>query len=244
MIDLHCHILPGIDDGAQNLDEALGLCRRAVEDGITHMVATPHIHEGRYNNTPATISHALKELRHGLSEHGIELEVRAAAEVRIGAELMATVPAKQVPFLGTWNGQKVMLLELPHDQVPPYTMNLVNWLKSQKILPMIAHPERNKGVMADIGKLHPLIEAGCLFQLTAMSVAGKFGGPAHDIASEMLRKGWATIIASDAHNLQHRPPVLSEAVDAAAELVGEQEAQNLVLHNPAKLIGIEVSQCA
>lgn len=237
MIDLHSHLLPGIDDGASSLEEALSLARIAVADGITHMVFTPHVHPGRYENNVQTIQPVFEAFQQALIDHEIPLSVKPAGEVRLSAEVLAMFAANQLPFLGEWQGRKVMLLELPHSHVPPGTDNLVKWLLARDVLPMIAHPERNKGLLADQCKLAPFIEMGCLFQVTAMSVTGEFGEPASEMAHKMLENGWVTVIASDAHNEKHRPPVLSGAVKVASELIGDVEARRLVLGNPARIIG-------
>ena len=235
MIDLHSHLLPGIDDGAPDLATALQLAKVALADGITHMVCTPHIHPGRYDNTPQTIEQALAELRAGLAEQQLALQVSAAAEVRFGMELMLAVKQQQIPFLGLWQQRPVLLLEFPHGELPFGAERLTQWLLQQGIQPMIAHPERNKGLLRDPSKIKPLVQQGCLFQVTAGAVAGRFGQPAQDLAERFLAEGLVTILASDAHNLENRPPVLSEGLAAASALLGEAEAYKLVQDNPWQL---------
>lgn len=232
MIDLHSHLLPGIDDGATDLNDALELARIAVADGITHMVCTPHIHPGRYDNTPESISNALKLLQDGLLEQKISLQVAAAAEVRFDMEIMIGIKTGRLPLLGHWEGKQVLLLELPHGEVPFAADRLTGWLLQQDILPMIAHPERNRGLMRDPALLKPFLQQGCLLQVTAGSVAGQFGDNARELAEQLLKQGLVTILASDAHNRQHRPPVLSAGLDAATRLLGAQEAEKLVFDNP------------
>jgi protein-tyrosine phosphatase len=235
MMDLHNHLLPGIDDGAPDLETALQLARIAVDEGISHMVCTPHIHPGRYENTPDTIAPALALFRQGLSDAGIPLHVASAGEVRFGMELMVGVSQGAIPFLGEWEGNKVMLLEFPHGEIPFGAEKLTQWLISQKITPMIAHPERNKGIMKSPSKLKPFLQQGCLTQVTAMSVSGDFGSQAQAIAHELLEAGAVTILATDAHNTEHRPPVLRPGVHAAAKIVGNQKAAELVQANPRKI---------
>ena len=232
MIDLHSHLLPGIDDGAPDLATALELAKIAVQDGITHMVCTPHIHPGRYDNTTESIQQALTELQHGLIKEQIKLHINAAAEVRFGMELMISVKQQQIPFLGEWQGRPVLLLEFPHGEMPFGAERLTAWLLQQGIQPLIAHPERNKGLLRAPHEIKPLIEQGCLLQVTAGSVAGRFGRPAQALAHRLLKEGLVTILASDAHNVKHRPPILSEGRAAAAELIGAAAAQRLVLDNP------------
>lgn len=235
MIDLHNHLLPGIDDGAPDLATALELAQIAVADGITHLVCTPHIHPGRYDNTPASIKQALTVFQQGLIEHNIPLLVSAAAEVRFGMELMIGIKNNSIPFLGQWQGKNVLLLEFPHGEMPFGAERLTGWLLQQNIIPMIAHPERNKGLMREPDKLTPLIQQGCLLQVTASSVAGGFGETAQELAMHWLEKNWVTILASDAHNTDHRPPILSAGLAAASELLGAEAVQRLVIDNPWQL---------
>ena len=232
MIDLHNHLLPGIDDGAPDLETALALARIAVADGITHMVCTPHIHPGRYENTPATIMGALQKFVAALQAEGIELQVATAAEVRFGAELMQGITEETILFLGEWHGRKVLLLEFPHGEVPFGAERMIAWLLQRNIQPMLAHPERNKGIMREPSRLKPFIEQGCLLQVTASSVAGGFGPAAQEIASDLLREGLVSILATDAHNIDYRPPILSQGMQEAARLIGETKAEALVKQTP------------
>ncbi len=228
MIDLHCHLLPGIDDGAQTMDEALVLARAAVGNGIRHCVVTPHMHDGRYSNLRSSLQPEVQQFRHALAVAGIELQVGLAAEVRIGFEVLNWLQAGEVPFLGRYQGRDVLLLEFPHDQVPPGADKLV----ADGLQPMIAHPERNKHVIRNLEVIRPFVEMGCLLQVTAGSVVGAFGPAAQLRAREMLERGWVHILATDAHSIQWRPPVLAEGRQAAAGVVGEKESWALVRERP------------
>ncbi|MDH5729451.1 MAG: capsular biosynthesis protein [Gammaproteobacteria bacterium] len=239
MYDLHCHLLPGIDDGPQNLDEALALARHAVANGITHAVTTPHVHPGRYNNTHQSIQKLLKQFQVMLQEAAIPLTLRAAGEVRISPEIIPMLQQNQIPFLGTYENQSVLLLELPHSHIPPGSDKLVDFLIKQNIRPMIAHPERNKDVMRNLKKLEPFIDRGCLMQLTAASVAGDFGSSCQDTASAIIQNHWATILASDAHNLSHRPPELKPGFNAVAKLLNTDAASAMIIDRP-KAISAEL----
>lgn len=228
MIDLHCHILPGIDDGASDLAESLALLRLAVADGITHMVATPHINPGYFDNTPHTIAAALAQLQQAAAAADIPIQLSAAAEVRVTADLMLAVAQQQLPMLGEWQQQQVLLLEFPHSHIPPGSDKLVKWLLQRNIRPMIAHPERNRDVQADVSVLNPFIRAGCLFQLTASSVLGDLGERHQACALQLLEQRIFTIMATDCHNLQRRPPKLQEARRIVADLTDADYAQQLV----------------
>lgn len=244
MIDIHCHLLPAIDDGARDLDEALELCTLAVANGITHAVVTPHIHPGRWDNDRDSIAAVYAALSAALEQRAIPLALGMAAEVRISPEVVSMLPERRIPFLGQHEGKPVVLLELPHSHVPPGSDRLVEWMLRQDILPMIAHPERNKDVMRDLGKIEPFVALGCLMQLTAGSVAGRFGEGAERRAHEILERGWATVLASDAHNAKHRPPELEPGVAAAARIVGEAEARRLVSDAPLEIVAAQFAETA
>ena len=238
MIDCHCHFLPGIDDGPTSLDESLMLARMAVANGIELSVMTPHIHPGRYHNQKNNIQQAVDDFRQALVKNDIPLDLRAAAEVRIGPEILTMVEEGAIPFLGEIDGYNIMLLEFPHEMIPVGSENLVDWLLKRKIRPMIAHPERNKDVMRDLSKIMPYVTRGCLLQITAASIANNFGDMAYTRAKEMLDQDWVHIIATDAHNRQYRPPDLAIGRDAVARLVGEGHAKKLVVDNPRMLLGL------
>lgn len=236
MIDIHNHLLPGIDDGSPDIEASIALAEIAVADGITHMVCTPHIHAGRYNNTQKIIHRAKELFQAALKQHGINLHIATAAEVRFDIELMASVSNGSIPLLGEWQGKKVLLLEFPHGEIPFAANRLTAWLLEQGIVPMIAHPERNKGILKTPSKLGQFIQQGCLFQVTAGSVAGDFGIPARELAVKLLQQGIVTVLATDAHNKQHRPPVLSPGVKAAAQIIGDEKANQLVQQNPWQIV--------
>lgn len=235
LCDLHCHLLPGIDDGPSTMAEALAMASLAVANGITHAVVTPHIHPGRYENTLDSISAAYSKFKAELEIQSIPLELGMAAEVRIGFEITQMVSNGQLPFLGSLDDNKVLLVELPHSHIPPGSEKLMNWLMDRGITPMIAHPERNKSIIRDIENVLPFIEMGCLLQVTAGSVAGDFGRLAQERAIAMLENGWVSILASDAHNTDYRPPALEPGRVAASNIVGEEESWRLVRKTPHQI---------
>lgn len=236
MIDIHCHLLPGVDDGPQTLAQALQLAQQAADDGTTHAVVTPHIHVGRWDNHAQLIDERVRLFREHLMEEGVPLFVGGGAEVRIGPELPQLIEKHQVPFLGYWGERRVMLLEFPHAHMPGGSEKLVLWLLQRDILPLIAHPERNKDVMRNIDKLSPYIEMGCLLQVTAGALVGQFGDRARQRAVQLLEAGRVTVLASDAHHVGRRPANLSVGHDAAVDLVGERAARKLVYDNPLEIV--------
>lgn len=235
MIDLHCHILPGIDDGAQTIEDSIELINAAVADGITRIICTPHIQLGRFDNTIDTITTAFEELQEHTIKNDIDVELAFAAEVRICPEIMLLVKQKRLPFIGKWLQKDVLLLELPHSHIPAGTEQLINWLNKNNIIPMIAHPERNRDIIADITRLSRIPTSSCLYQITASSICGDFGDIPQRISEQLLLEDKVTIVASDSHNIKRRPPKLNQAKNIVEKLVGAEKADMLFYHTP-KLI--------
>jgi len=235
MIDLHCHILPGIDDGPDTLEGSLELCRLAVADGVTHAIATPHIHPGRWENSRQSIERDFQLLQSALTKNNIPLQLGFAGEVRITDQIMQQVGDNQIPFYGEMEGYNIMLLEFPHGHITPGSEKLVEWLLQRGIRPLIAHPERNKQVMKDVSRLYPFLELGCWLQLTGGAVIGEFGKNAKALADKLLQGDFVTVIASDGHNTRSRPPRLKQAFNTVARVYGEDRAQRLMLHAPAAI---------
>jgi len=235
MVDLHCHLLPGIDDGPGTLDEALALVDHAVAAGIARSVVTPHILPGRYENTMSGIRAATERFRSELNARRIPLEIGYAAEVRIGPEVLELADAGALPILGTVDGYGIVLLEFPDSHILPGSAKLVAAMLERKLRPLIAHPERNKDVMHDVGKIAPFVNSGCWLQLTAGSVTGVFGPRCLEVSRQLLLRGWVTVLASDAHNMAAREPELEPGRRAAEKIVGESSSWLLVRDTPAQI---------
>ena len=235
MVDLHCHLLPGIDDGPETLEDAIRLARHAVASGIEKSVVTPHILPDRYDNTLPGIREAAARFRAELAERRIPLELGYAAEVRIGPEVISLADEELLPTLGSVDGHRIVLLEFPDSHILPGSDKLVSWLLSRKIRPLIAHPERNKEVMRDVNTIAPFVQMGCWLQVTAGSVYGVFGPRCQERARQLLERGWVTVLASDAHSMPARMPELERGRAAAEEIVGEAESWRLVRDRPAAI---------
>lgn len=236
MIDLHCHLLPGIDDGPKTMDEAVSMAKYAVAHGIRRCVVTPHIHPGCYDNDILSIEPVYQAFREELENRGIPLQVGMAGEVRACGELPQMISQNQIPFIGKWDDKHVILLEFPHDHIPVGADKLVEWLLARKIIPLIAHPERNQAMMRQPGKITPFIRMGCLLQITASSVSGLFGTDSQQCALQLIKNNLVTIMASDAHNLHKRQPTMMAAVEILRPLIGEERTMNLVKTNPERMV--------
>jgi len=226
MVDLHCHVLPAIDDGAESLEQALEFCRVALADGVTTLVATPHQKPGQYDNSPDVIREKVAELRSALREAAVEVEIVEGAEVYLTADLPARLKAGKVSTLGDTG--RYLLLELPYQQFPLRVEETVFQLKLSGVTSVLAHPERIAYFTADMDRVEKMVRLGCLTQITAAALLGGFGDKARDFSNRMLEKDLVHVIASDAHDTVYRPPVLARARDAAAEIVGAERASQMV----------------
>ena len=235
MVDVHCHLFPGIDDGPQTLDAAIALARHAVAGGIGTAIVTPHIVPRRYDNTLSGIREAAARFRAELAARQIPLAIGYAAEVRIGPEVMALADEETLPLLGSAEGYNIVLLEFPDSHVLPGSDKLAAWLLGRNIRPMIAHPERNKEIMRDVDAIAPFVQIGCWLQLTAGSLTGVFGPRCRERSRQLLERGWVHLLASDAHDTPARMPELEPGRAAAAEIVGEAESWRLVRDRPAAI---------
>jgi len=233
MIDLHCHMLPAIDDGAPDLTTALKMAQIAVQDGITHTACTPHIYPGLFENTTENIAHAVTEFRTALKQADIPLQITFGADVQISPELVEGLNNKRIPTL---HNSRYFLFEPPHHISPPGMLNLIHDVLASGYIPVITHPERLSYIDQDYHLFVEAAQKGAWIQLTAGSLTGRFGKRVKKTTERFLKDGVTHLIATDAHNLANRAPVLSEARAAAAALLGEQEASRLVLTRPHSIL--------
>lgn len=235
MIDLHCHILPNVDDGAGSLEESLAMARHAVDGGIHSVVATPHALDGIYENPPDKVTKDVAAFQDALLKNRIDLELYLGSDVHLCPGMSERIRNSEVC---TINGTgKFFLLELPSSTVPAGVKDEIFELKMNGITPIISHPERNSTIQQDPNVLYELICGGALGQVTAMSLTGDFGKLAGDTARILVKHRLVQIIASDAHSAQDRPPALSEALQQAAEILKDyDEAEPMVTRVPSAIL--------
>ncbi len=241
MIDVHCHYLPAVDDGARDLQTALKLIRRAHADGVRKLVMTPHVYAGRWDNSLSFLQPRFEAFKKLVASKEIDVELYLGAEVHLLPESLRLLAEDEIPFIGGWDGMKVMLLELPDGRIPLNAVSAVRYLIREGVLPMLAHPERNKMVMSRVQTLEPFLAEGCLLQLTAASVIGEFGERARDAAAAILERGWATVVASDAHNLRHRTSRMKAAYRHLEQVYGKAVAEKLTCEAPGRLLDERLS---
>ncbi len=240
MIDVHNHLLPGIDDGARSRVETLEMCRMAFADGIHVIVATPHSYDDEFINHPNTIRSLVTELNEELTDAGIDLEILPGMEVRVSAELPNRLLNGEILPL---NDGEYILLEFHPAHIPSGFENLVHQLVQSGYRLILAHPEQNMGIQKHPEYLFKLLELfdpfTILGQLTASSILDKNGSESAKTAGILLKNNLAHLIASDAHDPRSRQPVLSQAVKVAASIVGEEKASKMVKEYPWAIINRE-----
>lgn len=214
MIDLHSHLLPGLDDGPGTLEESLALARTMAADGIRCVAATPHVNE-RWPTEAEAMERALGEMRSAVAAAGIALEVRGGAEIELGR--LPGLSAGERARLGLGGNPRLLLLEFPYIGWPLDLADTVFQLKLDGVTAVIAHPERSAEVAEAPERLEPIVHAGGLVQLTAPTVEGRDGPRLRGVAHALLERGWAHLIASDAHNADARSGSLSAACSALGD---------------------------
>ena len=232
--DLHSHVLPGVDDGAEDIATALQLVEQAVEQGITTMVATPHTLDGVYDVSRSAAAAAGDALAAAIRAAGHSLDVRVAAEVHLHESIPDRVAAD--PSLTLDGSGRYLLLELPHQAVPPSLPQLLFGLRTRGTTPIIAHPERNLAVRGDIEVTRAWLEHGAQLQLTYGSLDGTFGGVIEKCARRLLELGRVAVLATDTHHPRRRPPKTREALRVASAIVGEAGARRLAVDNPRAVL--------
>ncbi|MFT8710278.1 MAG: CpsB/CapC family capsule biosynthesis tyrosine phosphatase [Sporolactobacillus sp.] len=240
MIDIHCHILPGIDDGAADESVALAMARQAVDEGITELVATPHHRNRHWNNPKAEVIREVANLNERLNANGIPLTVLPGQEVRLFGEI--NEPALQEELVTVNNARSYMLVEFPTTQVPHYAAQVFFNLQTRGITPIIVHPERNQVFLDHPEQLFQFINDGVLAQVTAASVIGKSGRKEQRVACQFLENNLAQFIASDAHNVTERPFYIRAAETYIKHAYGSPMI-NQLSENAAQIVrGVPISR--
>jgi len=239
LIDLHSHILPGIDDGARSLDIALQMAQQAVDGGVRHMVCTPHIHIGYFDNTSQSIEQTFQVFRQEVNRACIPLSLSFAAEVRVNELIPIWYKQKELPFLGEYNGKYILLLEMPHSHIPQGLEALTKWLLKNNVQPLIAHPERNRELLAEQHKFNWLQRQGCMFQVTAGALTGRFGDRVEEFALSMMQSKAFHVVASDTHDLVRRPNDMQEAFEVVSQFSTEF-ANEVFIKRPGAIVSFPI----
>jgi len=233
LIDLHCHLLPGIDDGSKDLAMSLAMARMASADGISTIACTPHILPGIYNNSGPAIRKAVARLAESIAEAGIPISLVTGADVHIACDLAVQLRDGRALTL---NGSRYLLLEPPHHVLPPRLEDLIFGLQTAGYVPILTHPERLSWLAGPYDLVRRQVSSPVLMQITSGSVMGRFGRRPCYWAERMLDEGLCHLLATDAHNTEQRAPRMAEARDFVAQRLGDDEAINLVLRRPQGIL--------
>lgn len=238
MIDLHCHVLPGLDDGSRLLQETLDMARTAVNNNIDTIVATPHTLNGFFINTWEEVQSLTFTVQKAIDDEDIPLMLYPGMEAQVCPELFDALDKGQAATIN--DNSRYLLVEFPPFTMPPGSLDFIYHLRLKGITPVIAHPERHLILQKDLNQLCDLVKHGALCQLTALSITGYLGAYVQKSAEQMIKTGLAHVIATDAHSNDQRIMALPEAVDAAAEILQDYDrAEKMVTATPAAIIAGE-----
>jgi protein-tyrosine phosphatase len=233
-VDIHCHCLAGVDDGPDTEGQSLALCQALAEDGIGRVIATPH-QLGRFSdcNQPVEIRDAVSSLNRELRRHRIALSVVVGGDVRVDERLCAMLDADSILTLA--DGGRYLLLELPHEILIDIEPLLVD-LSYRGIEAILSHPERHLVLARQPAILLHWLEHSVHLQVTAGSLLGEFGPLAERTAWQLLTRGWASLVATDAHGLHRRRPCMRTAFERIRLRLGERTARLVCIENPTRVL--------
>lgn len=218
VIDIHCHILPNVDDGPNNVELSLSMAREAAKEGITHIIATPHHRNGHFDNVKTDILLKVQQLNERLEHENIPVTILPGQETRINGEMIEDYENGNILTLN--NTERYVFVEFPSNDVPAYTAHLFFELKMKGLTPVIVHPERNRAIIEKPNRLYRLIKDGSLSQITASSIVGKFGKKIQQFSMELIEHSLVHFVASDAHNVTSRTFHMRAAYNEIAQEFG------------------------
>ncbi|HHY71568.1 MAG TPA: capsular biosynthesis protein [Thermoanaerobacterales bacterium] len=230
MIDIHSHILPDIDDGAEDMETAIKMAEIAVSEGITKMIATPHFIEEDREIEKEKVLEKVNELNSALKQQSIDLEILPGEEIFLTPNIAKLYEEDRI--LTLCNQKKYILIELPLMTIPLYAKDVIHSLTLKGLRVIIAHPERNREISKDMGKLKEFLKMGALVQVNTLSLMGVFGRRAKHTAQKIIRFGMANFLATDCHTPRSRSPRMQEA----RKRLSQADAELLMETNPAKIL--------
>ena len=229
MVDIHHHLLWGVDDGAKDFETSLAMARASAADGVTHVVCTPHAN-AQYQYDRTANQEKVDELQRRLDGEQINLKIGLGCDFHLSYDNV--LDAKQTPALFSVNGLNYLMVEIPDYGIAPGLTETFYELQLAGLTPVLTHPERNPTLQADHTRLGEWMRGGVLVQVTGDSVTGKMGKTAEKMAHALLSKRWVHFLATDAHNVSSRPPRLSEARRIVEKKYGAAYAESLTVTNP------------
>jgi protein-tyrosine phosphatase len=234
-IDIHNHILPGLDDGPYNVEGSLEMARLAAKNGITRIIATPHYNNEYYQPPKELILNKLEQVRKEIINNGIPVEIYSGNELRIAVDLIEKLNNQEVLSLA---GSRFILLEFPFSNVPIYAIEAIADLFDSGWHPILAHCERIYDIQQNPNLLDRYVSVGCMVQINSNSLTGELGKTSYKTAVELLKRGYVDIMASDAHSARDRVPDFTKALKIASKIIGTTKAEAMVSETPAKIFNL------
>src|SRR5579864_6169343 len=238
MVDIHRHILAGLDDGPESLEESITMLQMAAESGTTDIVATPHANP-RYTYDPEIVDSKIAELQ---AASASDVRIHRGCDFHLYYENIQQ--ALLQPARYTINGKRYLLVEFSEVTILKSAGEIFGRMQDAGITPVVTHPERNALLARNLDQVGRWVEAGCRVQVTAQSLFGRFGRKATAAAAKLMRRGLVHFIASDAHDAMDRPPVLAEAYRHVADEYGGPCAEVLFVTNPRAVLAGEMVEAA
>jgi len=232
MVDIHCHILPGVDDGARSIEDSLAMLKNAREAGVEIVIATPHFFRGVYEIEFAEREQMIAELQKVANENGIDIQIRPGVEYYLSPDICDNI-SKLAEFTLNNNGRYI-LVELPRQGIPPYVGNVLSDLEAHGLTPIIAHPERNIIIGRNPNILFDLVLRGCIAQLNVGSILGLYGRTSQKTAQVLLTNRLLHLVASDMHS--PRSPSMNQAVPMIESLLGSESASRMFNEIPHRIL--------
>jgi protein-tyrosine phosphatase len=226
MIDIHHHLLFGLDDGSPDIDTSIMMAEAAADDGITHIACTPHAND-RYAFKPDVNAERMEELQQRL---GNKVTLGLGCDFHLSYDNIEDALMNRTKY--TINQKQYLLVEFADLMIPPSITDVFYQMKAAGMTPIITHPERNLTIQRHPERMIPWLREGCLVQVTASSLTGRFGRTAQSMAFDYFDKNWVNFLATDAHNLTSRTPILSEAYKIVENKYGEETAERVCVINP------------
>lgn len=232
IIDMHSHILSGVDDGPKTLGESIGLLEGAVKEGITDIIATSHAYHPQFNTSFVEINKQVDELNNECVNRGIPIKIFTGQEIRVSDQTALNLMSGEALGLAK---SKYVLLELPSQGIPTYTTHIIQQILNQNKIPIIAHPERNRSIVEKPSRLAKLVQHGALAQVTAGSLAGHFGKTVQRTAVQLIDAHLVHVYGSDVHNNTTRPFLFNKGLDYLDKLK-KHEYADILLENNARIL--------
>jgi len=235
MVDLHCHVLPGVDDGARCVEDSLEMLKKAMAAGVETVVATPHLLRGVYETEYLEREQMTADLQKSADENGIDIQIRSGVEYYLLPEILEDTTRLREFTIN--NNGKYILVELPMQIIPSYAEDILFGLNMRGVTPILAHPERNMRICWEPNILFDLVMKGCIAQLNVGSILGYFGRHVRKAARILLIHRLVHVIASDMHSASS--PTLDQAIPVVEELLGSEKASHIFIEVPRRILAGE-----